>query len=72
MYKNEYEPANETFEEFEMSERWHYLNPFQLQGQRRFSSLERQRLVYSMIVSKTSEDGAELAGSKNREAFGDD
>ena len=70
MYQDEYDPSNETFVEFLVREKAHYYNPFQKSGTRRFTSLERHRLVFEIILAKHNENGAYLPGIALRTAAG--
>lgn len=59
-YRDNYIPENESFAVYKENERSQYSNSFVKQGHFRFSSLERQRLVYSIMMSPHNEDGADL------------
>ena len=62
VYREVYDPDNETFVEFNTAQQHDYFNCFHKHGPARFSSLERQRLVLSIMTAEYSLNGAQIQG----------
>merc|ERR1711939_1120190 len=50
-FRDNYVPDNETFVRYRECDKSQYCNAFVKQGHYRFTSLERQRLVYNIMTS---------------------
>eukprot|EP00658_Telonema_sp_P-2_P016549 TRINITY_DN16426_c0_g1_i2.p1 TRINITY_DN16426_c0_g1~~TRINITY_DN16426_c0_g1_i2.p1 ORF type:complete len:397 (-),score=80.15 TRINITY_DN16426_c0_g1_i2:154-1344(-) len=59
-FKREYDPDNETFTEFQRAEEHTFFNTFKMNGPVTFTSLERQRLVLSIMMAPYAENGAQM------------
>lgn len=59
-FREVYDPDNETFIEFDPQEIHNYFNCFQSHGPFQFTSLQRQRLVLSIMTAEHAQNGAQI------------